>query len=328
MSIMLIYETPDNGRLLASLLSQVGIRQSECASSFVFSKQVKDLQDLCGPKAEGIPGMPSLVKGKYADASHIADLNRLYSSINAANPNVIIALGTAASWALLGQSGIKSVRGALQTAHTPSNAVFTSKLSRPFKVLPTYGPGAVTRDWTLRPIVLSDLDKARRHSTTPLVTRPQRNIWLEPTLTDLAEYETRYLIHSSLLSIDIETKSGQVTCIGFAPDKDSAIVVPFFAQDYPKGNYWPTLEDELTAWQFVRRWCKMLPSLFQNGLYDINYLWRAYGITCNQASEDTMLLHHALQPEMEKGLGFLGSLYTDEASWKFMSRTETLKSED
>jgi len=31
-----------------------------------------------------------------------------------------------------------------------------------------------------------------------------------------------------------------------------------------------------------------------------------------------MLLHHAMQPEMEKGLGFLGSLYTNEPSWKFM----------
>jgi hypothetical protein len=31
-----------------------------------------------------------------------------------------------------------------------------------------------------------------------------------------------------------------------------------------------------------------------------------------------MLLHHALQPESEKSLGFLGSIYTDEASWKTM----------
>ena len=31
-----------------------------------------------------------------------------------------------------------------------------------------------------------------------------------------------------------------------------------------------------------------------------------------------MLLHHALQPESEKGLAFLGSVYTNEASWKMM----------
>ena len=52
------------------------------------------------------------------------------------------------------------------------------------------------------------------------------------------------------------------------------------------------------------------------------------GIACRGAAEDTMLLHHALQPEMEKGLAFLGSVYTDEATWKFMSKVDTLKKED
>jgi hypothetical protein len=33
-----------------------------------------------------------------------------------------------------------------------------------------------------------------------------------------------------------------------------------------------------------------------------------------------MLLHHSLFPEMLKGLGFLGSIYTNEQSWKLMSR--------
>jgi hypothetical protein len=42
-----------------------------------------------------------------------------------------------------------------------------------------------------------------------------------------------------------------------------------------------------------------------------------------------MLLAHAMQPEMEKSLGFLGSIYTDEPAWKFMGRRgETLKAED
>ena len=50
---------------------------------------------------------------------------------------------------------------------------------------------------------------------------------------------------------------------------------------------------------------------------------RTYG-----ASEDTMLLHHALQPESLKSLGFLGSVYTDEGSWKGMRKTETIKADE
>jgi hypothetical protein len=38
------------------------------------------------------------------------------------------------------------------------------------------------------------------------------------------------------------------------------------------------------------------------------------------ATEDTMLLHHALQPEMLKNLGFLGSIYSDQGTWKGMAK--------
>jgi len=59
-----------------------------------------------------------------------------------------------------------------------------------------------------------------------------------------------------------------------------------------------------------------IPKVFQNGLYDIAFLWRAYGIRTMGGSDDTMLLHHALQPESLKGLGFLGSVYTNHGAWK------------
>ena len=42
------------------------------------------------------------------------------------------------------------------------------------------------------------------------------------------------------------------------------------------------------------------------------------GYAVRNAAEDTMLLHHAIHPEMRKGLGFLGSLYTSEPAWKLM----------
>jgi DNA polymerase I-like protein with 3'-5' exonuclease and polymerase domains len=56
--------------------------------------------------------------------------------------------------------------------------------------------------------------------------------------------------------------------------------------------------------------------LFQNGLYDIAFLLRSYGMRVRGATHDTMLLHHALQPESLKGLGYLGSIYTDHGPWK------------
>ncbi len=159
-------------------------------------------------------------------------------------------------------------------------------------------------------------------------------------------FERDYINPSPDLSIDIETAGDQITCVGFAPTADVGIVVPILNPVIPDGNYWRTLSDELKAWEFIRRWCAMtvpldirrrlnyypsLPRKFgigQNHLYDIHRLWRGYGILLH-ADDDTMLMHHALQPEMEKGLGFLASLYTDELPWKFMrAKHETLKKED
>jgi hypothetical protein len=42
-----------------------------------------------------------------------------------------------------------------------------------------------------------------------------------------------------------------------------------------------------------------------------------------------MLLHHALYPEMQKGLGFLGSIYSNEPAWKLLrGKAEELKKDD
>jgi hypothetical protein len=42
---------------------------------------------------------------------------------------------------------------------------------------------------------------------------------------------------------------------------------------------------------------------------------------------DTMTLAHAWQPELPKNLGFLGSIFLDEVSWKGIRR-ETNKQND
>lgn len=310
-----------SGRFLTAVLSQCGIDRRECYITNVFNLRPKpknDIKNLCGKKVEGIPGMPALVKGKYALAEYKPELDRLYAEVKQQDPTLIIALGGTAAWALLHTSGIKRIRGATQRSITGH------------KVLPTYHPAAVFRDWTLRPILLADLHKARRESEYPDIRRPLREVWIEPSMEDLLEFERRYITPSEELSIDIETGGDQITEIGFAPSKDRAIVVPFLDHSKKDGNYWPTLEAELEVWNWVKRICllKKRKKVGQNFIYDATWLWKKYGIQIVW-TDDTMLLHHALQPEMEKGLAFLGSVYTDEAPWKFRrNKGDTTKLED
>lgn len=307
-----------SGFILDQMLAQVGIDRHECFITNVFNLQPKprnDIINLCGGKAEAIPNMPSLLKGKFVRAEFQKELDRLYDEIRKYNPNLIICLGATAAWALLHSTGIKTIRGFISPTHPTVSAI----LRRDFKVLPTYHPAAVAREWSLRPVAIADLDKAKRESSFPEVRRPARNLWIEPTLEDLKVYERDFILPSESLSVDIETWQDQITCIGFAPSPDSCIVIPFITERGSGHSYWPSRDEELIAWDYVASWLQLKPCIFQNGMFDMTVLWRSYGLPA-KAAEDTMLLHHAFQPELEKGLGFLASIYTDEAAWKFMRK--------
>ena len=279
------------------------------------------LESLCGPKSLAIPGFPSLGKSLYIRAEFTPELLRLQDELANLDPNLIVCLGNTALWALAGRTGISKLRGTtLLSSHTVDG----------FKLLPTYHPAAVLRQWELRPTTIADLMKASREAKFPEIRRPQREIWIEPSVSDIERFIREHIIGCSLLSTDIETSGSRVTCIGFAPSARLGIVIPFDDSRKPNGSYWPSGEVEQQVWALVRGVLEDIsfPKLFHNGMYDITFLWRSYGIKTLNAKEDSMLLSHALHPESLKGLGYLGSIFSDEGSWKYMrKKTETIKSD-
>ena len=313
-----------SGYHLTKMLNEAGIDRADCYLTNVFHLRPKGnkLESLCGPKGTAIHGYPAILKGKYLHKSFEPELQRLGDELLEADPNLIIALGNEAMWALLGKTTITKFRGTTElSTHTVSG----------FKVLSTFNPAAVLRDWSIRPVVVSDLHKAAREAEYPEIRRPKCEIWIEPTLEDLNEFERQYIRGCGVLSVDIETAGNQVTCVGFATGSSCAIVIPFFDSRRKGRSYWASERHEYAAWIFIQRILadESVTKLFQNGLYDIAFLWRAMGIKVVNATEDTLLLHHALQPESKKGLGFLGSLYTSHQAWKHMRiKHETIKRED
>lgn len=269
-----------------------------------------DLTTLQGGKAEALAGYPAMDKGKYCREEFRYELDRLAAELCEVNPNIIVALGNTATWATIGQVAISKRRGTLFTStHTVTG----------FKVIPVYHPSAVLRQWELRSVTVLDLAKAGREAEFPEVIRPRREVWIEPELEDMEEFYEEHIVGCEFLSVDIETAGQQVTCIGFAPTKSIALVIPFVDPRKARGSYWPSRPAELAAWEFVRKvLASPIPKVLQNALYDVSFLWRSYHIPVMNVQEDTMLLHHALQPESPKGLDFLGSVYTNEASWKLM----------
>ncbi len=313
-----------SGYELTRMLSEAGIHRADCYLTNVFNLRPpgNKLAAFCGPKPEGIRGLPPIGKDGYVKACYTAELERLADELVQLNPNLIIALGNTPLWALCGKTGISKLRGTTQL----SNLVVAG-----FKVLPTYHPAAVLRQWEHRPIVVVDFMKAKREAEFPEIRRPKREIWIEPTLEDLNAFRQRYLTGAKRpLSVDIETAGNQITCIGWG-FSNIALVVPFVDSRRKGRSYWATISDERKAWEFNKQLLEdhSIAKIFQNGLYDIAFLWRAYGIKVYGAEHDTMLLHHALHPESLKALGFLGSIYTDEGPWKNERKhTTTIKRDE
>lgn len=256
-----------------------------------------------GKREEGAPGYPANGSGKYILPIYTTFLESLRAEPPLLASKLIIALGNTALWAFTGRSGISKLRGIILEG--PAG----------LPILPTFHPSAVLREAALRTLLVADLEKARSYLKG--LADPDRgkfNLTLNPSLADLPPLleEAR---RSPRISVDVETSRGQITVLGFGLAPRRAICIPFWCPDTFR-NYWPSPKEEAIA----RRFCQNIlhlpcPKVFHNGMYDIQYLL-AEGFSWSGPIEDTMLLHHALQPEMQKSLGFLGATYTDEPEWK------------
>lgn len=300
------------GNELDRLLADAGLSRDSCFVTTVFKCKPagNDALAFCGAKSDPstVRGSVPLASGKYLKSEYLPEVARLAEELRQVQPNLVLLLGSVATWAVLGQTAVSKIRGACTTGY----------LLPGVKCLPTYEPATVLRQYDLRHVTALDFIKAKVEGEFPELRRPERTIYVEPDLADLDWFWREHLEGTPEFSADVETAFGQITCIGFASSVGTAIVVPFLDWRKPGGHYWPTLADEIAAWNWVAKACAHPSAKLsgQNFLYDAQYLWYVYGIPCPAFEDDTMLLHHSMHPESEKGLAFLGSVYTNEIAWK------------
>lgn len=298
-------------------------------------KEVEELAAEMGARYD----WPSIKQGQYLRPEYLAELLRLDEEIDVLRPNLIVALGNVACWALLRETNIGSIRGTIRVSRPIAG--------RAYKVLPTYHPAAIMRQWGWRPQVVGDLMKALREGQSPEIVRPKRSILVKPTLDEVWDW-VRMLLATPrrevpYIACDTETRAGQVTMIGFARSRSDAILIPFSNERPalmqgpagpiadPRGwNYWAEPWQEESAREAVDQLLRSdIPKIFQNGMYDFQYLIREK-FNLHACIEDTMLLHHSILPEMRKGLGFLGAAYTNEPAWKLdrLAKADTEKRDE
>lgn len=288
------------------------------------------ISDICCKKTElpkNYPLLPALSKGLYLQLKFLPELDRLKAEILDSSPNLIVAAGNTACWAILLATNIGSIRG---------NTTYGAGGLSSFKVLPTFHPASVLYQWSQRPIVVADLTKAAYESTFPHIARPSRNILISPTLPEWENFvESTLAAPPQYLACDVETSAGIIDTIGFAKSASDAVVCQLGPHRYKIGTHyeyiWPQRDgrkvssywshnEEIKFWQLTNQLlASSIPKVFQNGVYDLQYLLKM-GLTPRACLEDTMLLHHSIFPEMQKSLGFLASIYVGESSWKLLRR--------
>ncbi len=158
---------------------------------------------------------------------------------------------------------------------------------------------------------------------------PKENFIIKPDIRDVETFVRKAIEKKSLVAIDIETtgfdpsKDG-VVCIGLAVDKVNALVVPYI--DGPGTYYWNP-NTVKTVNQELNRLFSTCDLMFQNALFDVPFLRaKGFSIPPGAVKHDTMLLHHAISPELPHNLGFIVSQYGETPYWKdeFQNRNTSI----
>jgi DNA polymerase I-like protein with 3'-5' exonuclease and polymerase domains/uracil-DNA glycosylase len=319
-SIMLVGEAPGSeeerlgqpfvgasGQELRRMCSEAGIPFDSTFRTNVarFRPRDNQIKNFFATKSAGRKAGLTELYGRFCRPEIVQGLQELIREITLIKPALIIALGDTALWALTGgKSGIGKWRGSQLQTFEPAG----------YKLLPTYHPAGVLRQWSWRTVVVHDLRRALAYLQDK-APPPNYHFRIRPTFEQAAATLCFLRTHALPISVDIETRGGAMSCVGLAWSPTQAICLPFIHADGRR--YWtPEHEKEIRTW--LRTLLTMtLPALImQNGIYDCQYFIREDGY-CPHVTDDTMLAQHAMMPGTPKGLDYLSSLYCDyHVYWK------------
>jgi DNA polymerase-1 len=285
---------------LSKILHEAGILKSDCVVHPLLKRPGIRAESLVYTNKKGqplnyLPFHDIFIAPELSEA-----LDNLAKQLVATSPSIVIPLNNTSLRALTdnGSTSISTWRGSqLQTAS--------------FRVLPTYPPGMIQRQWDLRAIAVLDFTRARnwvegRAEPTDwrFLVRPSFN----DTMQTLDNLLSRTAKAETLLSVDLETRAGHIACCGIAWSESEAISIPFMAVESPEGYF--SADEELAVILKLRDLLthKNARVVGQNFAFDSQYIQR-YWHFIPRLSDDTLIAQGLLWPGLPKALDFLSSMY-------------------
>ena len=235
------------------------------------------------------------VDGRFFHNDIIQARQTLSNTIERVNPELIIALGDLALWALSGESGITKWRGSILDVNGR-------------KMIPTFNPAAIQKNWPWRWISIQDFRRCFRESQFPEIRKPNRNYHITPSVNDALELLEGLRGKENICDIETQPSIGHIDCIGFASSQLDAFCIPIMCVKSREGYYSKADEFSIMSKMKDVMTDSTTSFTFHNGLYDLWYFVHDYGFL-PKVSDDTMVMQHMAFPAMQKALYFCASMY-------------------
>lgn len=326
-----------SGHLLDGMLARAGIPRAECFVTNVVNRQPpgnkldsKSHAWWTDKKSKAQKwGCTHFAAGQWFNDYIREGLDALAVEIQERRPEVIVAFGNLALWALTRNTGIGNWRGSelwwqgpladepAQTAGSvPEIQVHLAGLAdSTIAVVPTYHPAFLFKAWQWYPTVMHDLrrrvvaklDKpeAREEPAYKFAHMPT----FDGAIAILDELWRRAQAGPLVLANDVETRRGRIACTGFAWSPLEAMCVPLAHVDGRR--WWPADEEAIL--------CNQIENLMRHGNVELvgqnfNYDRQYYIVDplfgfVPRTGFDTMIAQHLLYPGTPKDLSHLSSLY-------------------
>lgn len=314
-----------SGQELNRMLHDAGIMRSECYTTNVVNARppYNDLSKWVAMRKADISPLHRPLRNKMVLPIVLEGFASLREEIDRVRPNIIIALGNLAMWALTGQWGILKWRG----SYLYSDPQVTPE--RGIKVIPTIHPAAILREYSLRAVAVLDLKRVARNRGVENYVVPKWNFIIRPSFAKVMEtldmLEALCFKGPTWIDFDLETSPLHITCAGLAWSRLDAICVPITGLTH-SDHYWSAEEEGAIIyrlWQLLTNqncWVRG-----QNILYDCQHTYRWWHFVPN-VKQDTMISHHSMFCGMKKSLDFQASMYSDYyVYWKEMHKDQSNK---
>lgn len=297
-----------SGLILNQMLAEAGITRSECFITNACQQRApySKISNWVAEKKKDRTPAHKFFRGIHCMQPVIDGVSELERQLQLVKPNVVVALGGHALWALTGETSITKWRGSEMAGLTG------------FKVVPTYHPQYIQHNFSSKWTSVLDLKRARRESADGAVFQPQWKFEVRPTY-DQARMRLNWLIAQAekalttgtplMLSVDIETRGHRhIACVGLAWSPLEAISIPLMCLERPEGYF--DLEEELTLIRQLKILFPICRIVGQNFTYDQQYFCKEFGIE-PRLYHDTLHSQHTLYPGTPKDLGYLSSIHCE-----------------